>query len=111
MFCSPPGSAVYHLLEKGWTTTDYLLAHVVDSVRITNWQKTEGATKRPPRGMPDPFPRPVDNDKPKAQAGDTSSVGGVAATVTTLADFVAIREQRERQWVDKHRKSDEGGQS
>lgn len=110
MFSSPPGSAVYHLLEKGWTTTDYLLAHVVDSVRITNWQKTEGATKRPPRNMPDPFPRPGDDQKPKAEIGDVVSVGGVAATVTTVADFMAMREKRNRRWIEKHGKP-EGGQN
>jgi hypothetical protein len=96
---------VFHAFERGWTTTDYLLAHVVDGIRINNWQRTEGATKRPPRGMPDPFPRPGDDDK-KAdrQVGDTAALGTTPATVTTVGEFDARRAEREQRWRDKHNK-------
>ena len=55
--------------------------------------------------MPDPFPRPGDEESKrasKAQQGDVVSVGGIAAKVTTVADFTAKREQREQRWREKH---------
>lgn len=104
IFASPPGTAVYHALEKGWTTTDYLLAHVVDGIRVNNWQRTEGATKKPPRGMPKPFPRPSDNDKRDAQIGDTARVGSAKATVITVAEYAERRAAREQRWRDKNNK-------
>lgn len=108
IFASPPGTAVFHALEKGWTTTDYLLAHVIDGIRINNWQRTEGATKKPPRGVPDPFPRPQDNQKRDGSVGDVAQVGDTAATVTTVEDFIARRAEREQRWREKH---DRGGGS
>lgn len=99
---------MFHALEKGWTTTDYLLAHVIDGVRVNNWQRTDGARKRPPRNVPPPFPRPRDADKKKsggAEVGDRVNVGGMVATVTTVEDFVTRRAEREQRWRDKHRKT------
>lgn len=59
--------------------------------------------------MPDPFPRPGDEKKSAAaQIGDVVSVGGVAATVTTVGDFMAKRAEREQRWREKHNKP-EGG--
>lgn len=101
IFASPPGTAVFHSLEKGWTTTDYLLAHVIDGIRVNNWQRTEGATKKPPRGIPDPFPRPAE-DKRETAVGDTAHVGDTAATVTTVEDFLSKRTEREQRWREKH---------
>lgn len=102
IFASPPGTAVFHALEKGWSTTDYLLAHVIDGIRINNWQRTEGATKKPPRNIPDPFPRPAD-DKKDGAVGDVAVVGDTTATVTTVEDFVAQRQARQQRWLEKHR--------
>lgn len=102
IFASPPGTAVFHALEKGWTTSDYLLAHVIDGLRINNWQRTEGATKKPPRGVPDPFPRPQDSDKRDASVGDVAQVGDSVATVTTVEDFIARRAEREQRWRDRN---------
>lgn len=100
---------MFHAVEKGWTTTDYLLAHVVDGVRITNWQRTEGASKKPPRDIPEPFPRPGDSDKKAAaQVGEVVSVAGVSAKVTTVGDFLELRAEREQRWRDKHNKQGGG---
>ena len=100
---------MFHAVEKGWTTTDYLLAHVVDGVRITNWQRTEGASKKPPRDIPEPFPRPGDEErKPGRQVGDVVSVAGVNAKVTTVGDFLALRAKREQRWRDKQTKKGGG---
>lgn len=103
IFAAPPGTAIYHAVERGWTTSDYLLAHVIDGVRIANWQRTEGATKKPPRNVPDPFPRPGTDTTPK-QVGDTTQVGNAPATVTTLADFMERRAEREQRWRDRHKR-------
>lgn len=103
IFAAPPGSAVFHAVEKGWTVSDYLLAHIIDGVRITNWQRTEGASKKPPRNVPEPFPRPGDAKTDK-DVGDTAAVGNAQATVTTLGEFMARRSERERRWRDKQEK-------
>lgn len=109
IFASPPNTAVFHAFEKGWTTSDYLLAHLIDGVRITNWQRTEGATKRPPRNIPEPFPRPGTATKDTAEVGDVVSVGNASATVTTVSEFLRLRAEREQRWRDKHNK--QGGES
>lgn len=101
---------MFHAFEKGWTTSDYLLAHVIDGLRVNNWQRTEGARKRPPRNIPEPFPRPRDTDKRSAEVGDVASVGNVTATVTTVNDFIQRRAEREQRWRDRHNKQT-GGES
>lgn len=110
IFAAPPGSAVFHAVEKGWTTTDYLLAHVIDGVRVNNWQRTEGARKRPPRNVPDPFPRPADETKKvRRDVGDTAAIGDSIATVITVEDYAARRAEREQRWRDKQQKRKGGG--
>jgi len=111
IFAAPPGTAVFHAFEQGWTTTDYLLAHVIDGVRIGNWQQTDGARKRPPRNVPDPFPRPSDLAKSqhKPAAGDTTMVGDSVATVTTVDDFLARRAELEQRWRDRQQHKRGGG--
>ncbi len=101
IFASPPGTAVFHALEKGWTTTDYLLAHVIDGLRVNNWQRTEDARRKSPRNVPKPFPRPQDSEKKTATVGDVSQVGDSAATVTTVEDYLARRLEREQRWRER----------
>lgn len=107
IFAAPPGTAVFHAVEKGWTTADYLLAHAIDRLSILIWQKTEGAHKKPPRGMPERFPRPSD-EKPVKSVGDTANVGTTAATVTTVEDYIAKRAEREQRWLDKQKRKGGG---
>lgn len=104
IFAAPPGTAIFHAVEQGWTTTDYMLAHVIDGLRVNNWQRTEGARRRPPRNAPDPFPRPGERSRTAPEVGDTSRVGVAAATVTTIEDFEARRAEREARWLAKHNK-------
>lgn len=111
IFASPPGSAIFHAIEKGWTTTDYLLAHVIDGIRINNWQRTEGATKRPPRDVPEAFPRPADLEAKQdttKQVGDTVAFGSSTATVTTVGDFLKKRAERQRRWRERNTNKDGG---
>jgi hypothetical protein len=107
IFAAPPGTAVFHAVEQGWTTSDYLLAHVIDGIRITNWQRTEGATKKPPRNVPEPFDRPGDREdqgQQQSNVGDVVSFGAGTATVTTVGDFLTRRAEREQRWREKHNK-------
>lgn len=103
IFAAPPGSAVFHAVERGWGTTDHLLAHVIDALKINNWQRTEGARKKPPRNVPEPFPRPGDEVQKPSDGDDTVvSVAGVAAKVTTVSKFLELREKRKRRWLRRN---------
>jgi hypothetical protein len=53
-----PASAVFRTLNPDhatWTPTVQLLAAVRNAVEIANWQRTEDATKRPAKNMPEPL--------------------------------------------------------
>ncbi|AJD82239.1 tail assembly chaperone [Mycobacterium phage Keshu] len=100
IFAAPPGTAVYHAFEKGWTTTDYLLAHLIDGQNWLNWTKTEAAEKNP-KAPPERFPRPGDEAREK-QSDGTVSVGTTAATKTTVGNFLKMRAEREQRWREKH---------
>lgn len=73
---------------------------MIDALRIGLWQKTEDATKKPPRNAPKPFPRPADDDE-KADS-QYVSVGTIAATKTTVGKFLEMRAEREKRWREKH---------
>jgi len=110
IFSAPPGTAVFHAFERGWNTSDYLLAHIIDCLRINNWQRTDGARKKPPRNTPELFPRPGDAEKKsEANIGDSVTIGSSTATVITVGDFIAKRAERERRWHAK--KTKQGGGS
>lgn len=110
IFAAPPNTAVFHAFERGWNTSDYLLAHVIDALRINNWQRTDGARKKPPRNTPEPFPRPGDAEKKsEAKIGDSVTIGSSTATVTTIGDFTARRAERERRWREQNIKKKGGG--
>ncbi|WNM68959.1 tail assembly chaperone [Mycobacterium Phage TribleTrouble] len=100
IFAAPPSTAVYHAFEKGWTTTDYLLAHLIDGQNWLNWTKTEAAEKNP-KAPPERFPRPGDEAREKKDDG-TVSVGTTAATKTTVGNFLKMRAEREKRWREKH---------
>lgn len=56
-FMLPPGSLTWQEVgtDGAWTTTDFLLADVVDLLALANYQR--GGAKGP---KPDPVPRPKD---------------------------------------------------
>ncbi|AOQ28882.1 tail assembly chaperone [Mycobacterium phage Thyatira] len=103
IFAAPPGTAVFHAVEKGWLTTDYLLAHLIDAQRINNWQATEGAQANPPRNVPEPFPRPGDEERKRNDRGVVSA-GLHAATKTTVGKFLAMRAERAKRWLERKNK-------
>lgn len=55
---APPGTAVFHETNQGWTINDHLQAQVIDALNILVWMKTEDAHKKNPRHRPKPIPRP-----------------------------------------------------
>lgn len=66
--------------ETAWSITDHLLASVLDTVRLANWQR--GAKPGAPR--PKPTPRPGVKDD------NAETFGGVTTyTVEEMADLVA----------------------
>ena len=56
---APPGTALFHQRNKGWTTGDYLTAQAVDALSYLAWAKTKDAHSKNPKHRPEPIPRPV----------------------------------------------------
>lgn len=103
IFAAPPGTAVFHAIEKGWTTGDHLLANVIDALAINNWQRTEDARRKQPRNLPKRFPRPGDEEMEVPDGMVRAGVQTVA-TVTTVGKFLAMRAEREKRWRLRNRK-------
>lgn len=40
---SPPGTALYHAVHKGWTVTDYLITDALELLDWLAWTKTKSA--------------------------------------------------------------------
>ena len=58
LYTAPPGSVIASCLGTPWSTSDYILANVVDLLNAANWQR--GGDKNKPR--PKPVKRPGEND-------------------------------------------------
>jgi hypothetical protein len=56
---APPGTALFHERNKGWTTGDYLMAQAVDALSYLAWSKTTDAHSKRPKHRPKPIPRPA----------------------------------------------------
>lgn len=93
---------MFHAFEKGWTTTDYLLAHIIDAEQNALWQRA-GDDKNP---KPDPFPRPNDETDDEVDGEEPGrgevQAGMVVATTVTVSEFMAMRAEREAQWRARH---------
>lgn len=62
-------SAVYRAMNPDtwrWGIPEHLAAMQVDLLRWLQWSKTKDATRKPPRNMPKPIPRPGVEEKQKA---------------------------------------------
>ncbi|MDD7813692.1 DUF5361 domain-containing protein [Mycobacterium sp. CSUR Q5927] len=92
IYASPPGSAFFNAVEKGWSTTDHLVAGLVDLTAILAWQNTADAQQKFPRHRPKPMPRPGDDDKPGAT--EAPLMGGMSASVMTAEEFQRRIEER-----------------
>lgn len=96
IYAAPPGTALFHAIEKGWTTTDYLLAIIGDAVQDLVWQNTEDGHND--RRRPKRIPRPQRGD----EEGTAPTGFGGRATLMSVDEFEARRAERARKWVEKH---------
>lgn len=103
IYSSPPNTAVFHAVEHGWGTTDYLLAGIVDLLAILAWQNTEDGQNN--RGRPEPIPRP--SDKPDTAPTTGLLMDGGVASVMTVGEFLQRRAEREDRW--RARQQQKGG--
>ena len=96
IYTAPPGSAIFNAAERGWTTTDHLIAGTLDLLAILAWQNTKDAAETFPRYRPKPIPRPGDDDKSTpTTAPIMSSMGGMSASVMSVEEFQRrIQERR-----------------
>lgn len=95
IYSSPPGSAFFNAVEKGWDTTTHLTAAAVDLLAILAWQNTTDAHERFPRKRPKPIPRPDIGDRPELT--EAPLMGGMSASVMTVEEFQRrIEERRSR---------------
>lgn len=83
IYAAQPSTAIFNSVEMGWSTTDHLLAAVVDLLSVLAWQNTADAHSKPPRNRPKPIPRPDRDGKPDA----ARVMGGVNATVMSVEEF------------------------
>lgn len=94
IYAAPPGTSLYHVLEQGWLTSDYLLAIIADGVHDLIWQKTKDGRKN--RRRPKRLPRP------KRESNDgTASTGLGRVSVMTVEEFEKKRQGRMRAWVER----------
>lgn len=72
---SPPTSAVYTIVNEGWTPDTHRLTDLVDIGALLLWSKTKEAQED--RGRPDPLPRP-------------GTENAEAAPVMTIGDYMKL---------------------
>ena len=97
IFAAPPNTAIFHALEQGWLTSDYLLAVIGDGIHDLIWQKTKDGRKN--RRRPKRLPRP----KRESKDGTTSSGLG-RVSVLTVEEFEAKRTARMKAWVERKKR-------
>lgn len=84
---------MFNAIEQGWSTTDHLLAGVVDLLAVLAWQNSADAVSSFPRHRPKPIPRPGENKKTRSNAAPL--MGGMSASVMTIEEFQKrIQERR-----------------
>lgn len=94
IFAAPPNTAVFHAIEQGWNTADYLLALAADALHDLIWQQTKDGRKN--RKRPKRIPRP------KREADDgTASTGLGRVTVMPVEEFERRRAERQRRYVER----------
>jgi hypothetical protein len=55
---APVGTAVFHMLNEGWTADTHQLTTLIDVANALFWSKTEDARQKFPQHKPEPLPRP-----------------------------------------------------
>jgi Family of unknown function (DUF5361) len=73
VFHAPPGTALYHSINQGWTVNDYLTTDVLEDLDLLLWTKTKDAQKN--RNRPKRRPRPTSEQaKSGKQKNETMTV-------------------------------------
>ena len=82
---APPGTALYHMKHKGFTTITHLMAMAVDELRVQTWLNTADAQEDPANQQyrPRPIPRPgvVYVDPDEDTGGDKLTVESYLARI------------------------------
>lgn len=68
---APPGTAIYHVVNEGWTPDTHRLTDLVDIGSLLLWAKTEDGQEN--RNRPDQLPRP--GSGPKADVPPAMTIG------------------------------------
>ena len=87
-------------MEQGWTPGDYKLADVIDLLALLVWLGSADASRKPPRNRPKPIKRPTRDDS----AATTARIGDNLASLTTVGEFMRLREHRAQLWRERNRK-------
>ena len=86
---SPPGTALFHQRNKGWTTGDHLLAQAVDALNMLAWFYSADSRKKVPKHRPEPTPRPGMQVRPQQQQSPSSGPPNVMEPkVMTVAEYL-----------------------
>jgi hypothetical protein len=59
--------------DAEWSTSDHLLASILDALNVSNWQRSGGRARRPK-----PIPRPTD-EKPQKFVGSSMTLAQAEA--------------------------------
>lgn len=55
---APPGTAVFHVVNEGWTADTHQLTSLIEVAQVLLWSKTKDALEKHPRNFPEPLYRP-----------------------------------------------------
>jgi hypothetical protein len=55
---SPPGTAIFHVLNDGWDANTHRLTDLLDVSALAMWLNTKDAQERHPQHRPEPSKRP-----------------------------------------------------
>jgi hypothetical protein len=55
---SPPGTAVFFMLNEGWTPDTHRLTDILDVTALSLWLSTADAHEKNPKHRPERSPRP-----------------------------------------------------
>lgn len=104
IYAAPPGTAIYHAVEKGWTVSDHKLTDLIDLTKGLVWLQTQDGHDG--KNRPTAEPRPTD----KPTETPTAAPAGVeVSSVMSIAEFNRRREAGIKRWRERHGLDVKGG--
>lgn len=58
---APPGTAIFHVVNEGWTADTHQLTSLIDIGNVLLWSKSQDAREKQPQHRPQQIPRPGSN--------------------------------------------------